>query len=142
MRLEWVPAGANDLEFARTLTRRAMMPYYMHNDLLWRDGDFDTGWSWRDNRLVRSDEETVGFISLSSDARALYVREFHLLEAARGKGYGGTVLEWVQALARERRLPAVRLTVFKENPAQALYGRKGFEIVGEDDCFWRMEWRS
>jgi len=29
--------------------------------------------------------------------------------------------------------------VFKVNPAQRLYSRNGFEVVGEQDSFLRME---
>ena len=42
--------------------------------------------------------------------------------------------------ARSERLPRVRLMVFKDNPAQRLYGRHGFEVVGEQDSFLRMEY--
>jgi hypothetical protein len=31
------------------------------------------------------------------------------------------------------------LTVFENNPARALYERKGLKVVGRDECFLRME---
>ncbi|MNR26740.1 hypothetical protein D3C85_1439750 [compost metagenome] len=49
------------------------------------------------------------------------------------------MLELLAAWADERRLPLLRLTVFKSNPAQALYRRRGFEAMGEDECFVRMQ---
>ncbi|MFF7708995.1 GNAT family N-acetyltransferase [Pseudomonas sp. NPDC007930] len=138
--VQWAPAdNAQDLAFAKALARRAMMPYYTRHGLLWRDEDFDAGWSWRENYRLRGAGADLGFISLSHDGRALYIRELHLLESARGRGYGGQILQAVHADARRRRLPAVRLTVFKDNPAQRLYARQGFVTVGEEGCFWRME---
>nr|WP_238936552.1 GNAT family N-acetyltransferase [Pseudomonas typographi] len=85
--------------------------------------------------------QQVGFLSLSvsQDGLALYVRELHLLEGARGRGHGGCILRAVFAEARRRHLAAVRLTVFKNNPAQRLYARSGFATVGEEGCFWQME---
>lgn len=35
--------------------------------------------------------------------------------------------------------PALRLTVFKDNPARELYERMGLRVVGEDECFFRMQ---
>ena len=139
MDVQLSPATEEDLPFARALTRRTMLPYYTRFDLFWQDDAFDEAWHWRENLKVRKGGDTLGFISLSTDAGALYIRELHLIEAARGRGAGGQVLEYVIALAAERRISRLRLMVFRTNPAQALYRRKGFEVVGEDDCFLRME---
>lgn len=133
------PAGAADLPPARALARRGMLPYYIAYDLLWQDRAFDDTWHWREQRVVRDGQRWLGFLSLSADRRALYIRELHLLEAARGQGVGAQVLDLVLEIARERKLPLVRLTVFKSNRAQRLYARHGFVQVGEDDCFYRME---
>jgi ribosomal protein S18 acetylase RimI-like enzyme len=132
-------ATDQDLRFARDLTRRAMLPYYGRHDLLWLDEGFDQAWHWRDNRLICRDAVPLGYISLSRDAHALFIREVHLLPAYRGQGVGHWVLEQVVRQARSERLPRVRLMVFKDNPAQRLYGRHGFEVVGEQDSFLRME---
>ncbi len=132
-------ATDQDLRFARDLTRRAMLPYYGRHDLLWLDEGFDQAWHWRDNRLICRDAVPLGYISLSRDAHALFIREVHLLPAYRGQGVGHWVLEQVVRQAHSERLPRVRLMVFKDNPAQRLYGRHGFEVVGEQDSFLRME---
>ena len=101
------------------------------------DAGFDTAWAGRENWLICRDDRVLGFISLSRDSRALYIRELHLLEAYRGLGAGGWVLE--QMALRAQTLGLLRLTVFKTNPARRLYQRMGLSIVGEEDCFWRME---
>lgn len=139
MDLQLAPACDADLAFACDLTRRAMLPYYSRFDLLWSDDDFAAAWHWRDNRLVKSGGEVCGYVSLSEDSRALYIRELHLLPAARGQGLGSQVLDWAMSLAASRGLPRVRLLVFKGNPAQSLYRRKGFVLVSEDDSVCRME---
>lgn len=133
------PAANADLRFARDLTRQAMLPYYARHDLLWLDAGFDQAWDWRDNRVICRDTVSLGYISLSRDTQALFIRELHLLPAHRGQGVGQWVLEQVALLARSERLPRIRLMVFKDNPAQRLYSRHGFEVVGEQDSFLRME---
>lgn len=139
MTLTLAPATDQHLTFARDLTRRAMLPYYRAYDLLWMEEAFNQAWGWREQWLVVDGERVLGYCSLSQDSRALYIRELHLIESARGQGVGGWVLETLPAWAARRRLPLLRLTVFKSNPAQALYLRHGFVAQGEDECFVRMQ---
>ena len=79
------------------------------------------------------------YVSLSRDAKALYIRELHVIEAFRGQGAGSWAIDQVFAMACKERRPALRLTVFENNPAQALYERKGLKVVGTDECFLRMQ---
>lgn len=134
-----IPATDQYLPFARDLTRRAMLRYYHEFDLLWIEEAFNQAWSWREQWLIVKDDQVLGFCSLSQDRQALYIRELHLLESARNLGIGGQVLEQLACWAVERRLALLRLTVFKSNPAQVLYRRRGFEAMGEDECFVRMQ---
>jgi len=139
MEFKWHAATECDREFARNLTCRNMLPYYIQHDLLWQDEAFDVAWAGRDNRLIVSDNVQLGYVSLSRDARALYIRELQIDEASRGQGAGSWVIDQVFALARTERLAALRLTVFENNPARALYERKGLQVVGADECFLRMQ---
>jgi ribosomal protein S18 acetylase RimI-like enzyme len=137
--LQLHPATDADLSYARDLTRRAMLPYYSEFDLRWEEEGFNQAWVWRDNYLIVADGVLQGYFSLSLDSRALFIRELHLNVQARGQGIGSWAIDQVVAMARQRRLPLVRLTVFASNPARFLYRRKGFEQVGVDECFLRME---
>ena len=130
-------ATDRDLPFARSLTHAAMNRYYQQYGLLWSNDGFDTAWAGRENWLICRDDDVVGFISLSRDSRGLYIRELHMIEACRGLGAGSWVLD--QMALKAQALGLLRLTVFKTNPARRLYQRRGFSIVGEEDCFWRME---
>ncbi|MFB3303750.1 GNAT family N-acetyltransferase [Pseudomonas sp. AMR01] len=130
-------ATERDRLFARTLTHEAMVVYYRQYGLVWSDNGFDAAWAGRENLLICNDDAVMGFISVSRDSRALYIRELHLLETCRKQGAGGWVLEQMALKAQAQGL--LRLTVFKTNPARRLYERHGLSIVGEEDCFWRME---
>ncbi|MHC8326649.1 GNAT family N-acetyltransferase [Pseudomonas sp. LB1P83] len=139
MGFELRPATARDLEFARDLTCRTMLRYYIQHDLLWLDEAFDVAWAGRENWLIVRDDVLQGYVSLSRDARALYIRELHVLEAFQGQGAGSWAIDQVFAMACKERRPALRLTVFETNPAKALYERKGLKVVGQDECFLRMQ---
>ncbi|MGL6241567.1 GNAT family N-acetyltransferase [Pseudomonas sp.] len=139
MGFELRPATARDLDFARDLTCRTMLRYYIQHDLLWQDEAFDVAWAGRENWLIVRDNVLQGYVSLSRDARALYIRELHVLEAFQGQGAGSWAIDQVFAMACQERRPALRLTVFETNPAKALYERKGLKVVGQDECFLRMQ---
>lgn len=139
MERQWRPAMPEDLKFARELTCTGMLRYYIKHDLLWQDEAFDVAWAGRDNRVITWGDNILGYVSLSRDARALYIRELHIVEAFRGQGTGCWVIDQVRALAHQEGRPALRLTVFENNPAQVLYERKGFRMVGKDECFLRMQ---
>jgi len=132
-------ATGDDLAFSRDLTCRNMLRYYIDHDLLWQDEAFDAGWQYRDNWMIVQDETLIGFFSLSQDARALYIRELQIEQAWQGQGAGSWAIGQVVEMARQARRPALRLTVFDNNPAQKLYAREGLRIVGRDECFLRMQ---
>ena len=133
------PAAAQDLDFARELTCTTMLRYSIQHDLLWQDEAFDVAWAGRENWLIVRDDVRLGYVSLSRDARALYIRELHVLEGYRGQGAGSWAIDQVLAMACKERRPALRLTVFENNPAKVLYERKGLTVVGKDECFLRMQ---
>ncbi|MGX0890797.1 ribosomal protein S18 acetylase RimI-like enzyme [Pseudomonas sp. ADAK2 TE3594] len=139
MGFELRPATSLDLDFARDLTCRNMLRYYIQHELLWLDEAFDVAWKGRENWLIVRDDTLMGYISLSRDARALYIRELHMLEAFQGQGAGSWAIDQVFAMACKERRPALRLTVFENNPAKILYERKGLKVVGKDQCFLRMQ---
>lgn len=139
MSLQLIPATDTHRTFARDLTRRAMLPYYREFDLLWIEEAFDEVWGWREQWLVVEDDLVLGFCSLSQDRQALYIRELHLLPEHRGRGVGSWALKTLASWAAQRRLPLLRLTVFRSNPARRLYLRRGFVEVGVDECFVRMQ---
>lgn len=139
MMFEWRPAEVGDIEFARQLTCSNMLPYYLRHDLLWQDEAFDLAWVIRQNWIIRRGDQALGFVSLSRDARALYIRELQIDKAFHGRGAGTWAIGQVWGMVVMERRPALRLTVFKDNPARQLYERMGLRVVGEDECFLRMQ---
>ncbi|MFJ2709897.1 GNAT family N-acetyltransferase [Pseudomonas sp. NPDC087346] len=133
------PAVPEDLSFARDLTCRNMLPYYIKHDLLWQDEAFDVAWAGRDNQMILSNGVLAGFFSLSRDARALYIRELQIDQGFQRVGAGSWAIDQVIAITQRERRPALRLTVFENNPARNLYERKGLAVVGKDECFLRMQ---
>jgi ribosomal protein S18 acetylase RimI-like enzyme len=61
-----------------------------------------------------------------------------LLPEFRGRGIGGGQLASLIQQCRAEKLP-LRLQVLKENPAQRLYERLGFNKTSEDQMYIQME---
>ncbi|MGE1092007.1 MULTISPECIES: GNAT family N-acetyltransferase [Pseudomonas] len=132
-------AVPEDLAFARDLTCQNMLRYYIRHDLPWQDEAFDVAWLGRQNWLIVKGDVPVGFLSLSRDMRALYIRELQVAETHQGQGAGSWAIDQVIDMVRKERRPALRLTVFENNPARNLYERKGLQVQGADECFLRMQ---
>ncbi|MBY7909188.1 GNAT family N-acetyltransferase [Vibrio fluvialis] len=53
-------------------------------------------------------------------------------------GYCRACIEWVKHRAAQQGIKQVRLRVFSENRAQALYRRMGFRVASEQDGLVEM----
>ena len=81
----------------------------------------------------------VGRMLVSAGADAIHLVDIALLEAFRGNGIGGRLIESLRRRALEAGLP-LRLTVRQENRALRLYTRLGFIRRGGDGLNIEMEW--
>lgn len=125
--IDW--RGLGDIDLAGVLA----VPQLAHYVTGWpRPGDFGTvavvgervaGAAW--GRLFPADDPGYGFVSADVPELTLAVRAAH-----RGHGIGGALLAAVIGQARERRHPAVSLSVEDGNRARSLYERAGFVVVG------------
>lgn len=98
---------------------------------------------------VRGDEEVVGFVQMTAHgmpqdfvSRMLHAPgpgECHIemlavSAEARGQGVGTKLLEWCEAVARERGARVLSLGVVAGNPARRLYERFGFVEQDQGTC--------
>jgi GNAT superfamily N-acetyltransferase len=82
--------------------------------------------------IVRAGTDAaIGRVSLSRRWHGIFLRDVELLASERNRGLGGALVRAVLALARAQGRP-VELYVLKCNPAQRLYARLGFRVVGDD----------
>lgn len=58
-----------------------------------------------------------------------HIAELHVDPGQRGRGIGGSLLEWAEADARERGFEVMSLVTTTSNPARQLYERHGFVVV-------------
>jgi len=89
-------------------------------------------------QIVEEGGERVGYLCVVDRSDHLWLDEIVLVEGARGRGIGTTLVEQVIADAEARGVP-VRLGVLERNPARRLYERLGFRVVHVDPPRLRME---
>ncbi|PPT92671.1 hypothetical protein XthCFBP4691_03050 [Xanthomonas theicola] len=80
--------------------------------------------------------QVVGRLYLAPDTDGtVRILDIALRAACRGQGIGRALIGAVQVQARR-----VRLQVYKDNPAAALYRQLGFRAVADTGVAWQMQW--
>ena len=91
-----------------------------------------------ENSIILIDDRPVGRMIVDRNQQAITLVDIAILPAHRNAGIG-TVL--IRGLIEEANASgrSVRLHVLKSNPAQRLYLRLGFSIVGDDAIYFEMK---
>ncbi|MFN3628933.1 MAG: GNAT family N-acetyltransferase [Casimicrobiaceae bacterium] len=130
-RVTLVVAGAESWSYFHRLACSNMTPYLERRGQHWNATAWERQASSRDFLLVLLDDTRVGFASIYDDPdnQALHLGDLQLEPEARGRGVGGTCLELIADIARDRSCHGVKLHVFRDNPARRLYERHGFRTI-------------
>ncbi|MFM0055888.1 GNAT family N-acetyltransferase [Paraburkholderia phytofirmans] len=88
-------------------------------------------------RVICIDGAPAGLLKAHRTDAEWVVVQLQIAPALQGRGIGERALHTVLRAAQADALP-VTLKVLKGNPAQRLYERLGFEIVGEDERQFHM----
>ncbi|MGO1296340.1 MAG: GNAT family N-acetyltransferase [Vibrio sp.] len=134
--MDWLPT--KDKQFARMLTRTNMQTYYEQYGIQWEDAMFDASWQNFDNFEIHLEGKCVGIVRFSDDDEAIYIRDLQISEHYQNQGVGSATIEFAKRYCQQAAKSELRLRVFANNPAKALYERVGFVVVGRDDSLVRM----
>lgn len=81
--------------------------------------------------LILDDNVPLGYMSVNILSETLFLSKFYVTEAERGKGYGRKMIAYLEALAKEKNLNKIALTVNKYNTGSIkMYENVGFVISG------------
>lgn len=129
------PTSHEDRHLLFDIHKAAMGPLI---EELFGPWDDDTQWAYfdrwhrlEDTYVVQVEDADVGLIGLERRSAEVYVTRIEVHPDWQNRGIGTAVLRRViDEAAQQGR--SVSLHVFKANPAQRLYRRLGFVILGED----------
>jgi ribosomal protein S18 acetylase RimI-like enzyme len=81
--------------------------------------------------LIRSGEEFIGYIAVQPKGDELFLSKIYVASKRRGRGHGKKAIQFVESLAKERKLGKIVLTVNKNNSKSIrAYEKMGFTIAG------------
>ncbi len=92
---------------------------------------YQAAWPAARQFIVEAEQQAIGQLYLNYAADALHLIDIALLPSQRGQGLGEALLQWVIAQAQQAGVP-VNLRVRRDNVAQRLYLRMGFQVVEDD----------
>ncbi len=124
--------------------RRAALRAYVERTSGWDDAEqratADREFADLPFAVVEESGRPVGYVCVIHEDECDFIEEIALLPEAQGRGIGTRMLRDILAAAQRRGGVPVRLSVFVDNPARALYARLGFEIVRIDAPRMSMQW--
>jgi ribosomal protein S18 acetylase RimI-like enzyme len=132
----------DDFAWLWELKRRTMRGYIEQTWGVWDDGVqdiyFRQGFTPSKLRIIVVEGRDAGRLEVEKCDRELFLGTIEIAPEFQRKGLGSAIIHDLAAEARAARVP-LRLQVLKVNPAQKLYQRLGFQVVGETPTHLRMQ---
>jgi GNAT superfamily N-acetyltransferase len=136
---------ADDLEFLFALFKVSLGPYVEQTYGPWQEDAQRQRFFQLTNpaahQIVECGGEPIGCLNVERSTDALELHRVFLLPAFQRRGIGSRLVRRLLAEAESAGLP-VRLRVLRVNPAQRLYARLGFAVIGQTETHVLMEWRA
>jgi ribosomal protein S18 acetylase RimI-like enzyme len=103
-----------------------------------QSAQYSASYPQADNSIILIDGGPVGRIIVDRNEQAISLVDIGILPAHRNAGVGTRLIRGLIEEASASGRP-VKLHVLKSNPAQRLYLRLGFSIVGDDGLYFEMK---
>ena len=132
---------AADYDFLLALRMEAMGIYvekiYGWNKA-YHQNYFKKSFNPHDMKIIQFGGVDVGMCYVVEQDDCHYIKRIEVLPEYQNGGIGTAALRQILKRA-EQQNKSIKLRVFKINPAQRLYERHGFQIIGETDTHFYME---
>ena len=135
------PAAADDYSFAWHLyssTIRDLTDALMGWNELKQRESFLAEWRLEEVRIIVLDGADIGWFQTAAIDDTIFVKQLYVDPQSQGRGIGTHVLQTVIGEASSKGM-SVALAVMKNNPAQRLYRRLGFQTKHADNFKLYME---
>ena len=133
-------AAAKDLDILDRIHTENMKEY-VEAVYPWNPRLFRNNFVARDYRVIKYQNEIIGFIKVVASPTDIYLGEIQIISSYQNRGIGTNILENIitRTRLRDKRL---WLKVIKGNPAEKLYKRLGFTIFEESLTHKKLEIQS
>lgn len=123
------PATHADYQYCHDLTKQNMLTLFSRHWGGWVDDAFRKDFHVEEVTIIQTDEERIGYFSLSDREEEAYLSNIQLSPAVQNQGIGTEIMK---TILKENAAKAIRLTTFQDNPAMRLYEKLGFEVTERD----------
>ena len=133
-------AQEGDVPFLLRLREVAMDPHHRAAGVFQTPAEMEerVRSHWDEAQVIEVDGRPAGLWKLWRRQDAWWILQVQLMPEHQGRGIGAVLIRRLQAQARAAGIP-LKLKVLKTNPAQRLYERLGFAIVGDDEHGYEMQ---
>ena len=138
------PARERDYAYTEWLYVQTMKPLLSRLDA-WDEADvlakFRSDYRADEVQIITVGGRDVGFLHVEENHGGISLAQIHVEAPYRSRGIGTMLIKDLLRDARVKSKP-VSLSVVKHNPAQRLYERLGFKVIGEDETKLHMRWEA
>ncbi|MEK8031790.1 GNAT family N-acetyltransferase [Ideonella sp. DXS29W] len=133
------PAQEADVPFLLRLREIAMDPHHRAAGIVQTAAEMEerVRSHWDEAQVIEVGGEPAGLWKLWRQPEVWWILQVQLMPAHQGRGIGGALVSRLIDEADQAGV-ALKLKVLQNNPAQRLYRRLGFVILGEDEHGWEM----
>jgi ribosomal protein S18 acetylase RimI-like enzyme len=125
--------NSKDKVFAHDLTRANMKSYIKKYWGGWKEEIFEKNYDFGENYLIITKDNPIGYLRIRFVANECWIEDIQIRAEYQNRGIGSWVLRNALIIAKSKGCEAIKLRVFKENPAKKLYTRFGFVQISDDE---------
>lgn len=132
-------AGPQDVPFLLQLRARALLPHEVAAGIVRsRAQQLDRVLAhFESAEILEHEHRPIGVVKIIREPSQWKLLQLQLLPEHQRNGIGTQIVQSVLSEAKLAHVPVV-LTVLKSNPAQRLYERHGFKVIGEREHVYEM----
>lgn len=139
-KVELRPARPDDYDFLYRLHQASMKEYIAQVwgwDETWQQNYFAQHFDPTVSQIIRLRDQDNGVVSILERETEWFINLIEILPEYQRHGIGTAVIQTILDEGKRQGKP-VALQVLKINPAQKLYARLGFTLVGETETHYLM----
>ena len=142
-RLLYRKATETDIEYLLWLRKKTMDEYLASSGIRSNEEDqlLRIQYLFDQAKIVILNNENIGLLKLDENENRIEIVQIQIDPNFQKKGFGKQIIEAILEDAKTKN-KEVFLSVLKVNPAQELYSRLGFKIIGEDESSFMMLFES
>jgi len=138
--LRRVYATTREFEMSRTPWDEDAKRAFLSEQFELQYSHYNSTYPRAEHDIILFDDTPIGRWHVERNPDSILVIDVMILPEYRGRGFGESIVRALQDEAAAAGKPIVA-SVERWNPAWRLWQRIGFQIIGDDGVFYRVEWR-